>query len=143
MSEMRVKAESVPAPTDQEWVLQKMREFNMSSTDGRAVEPVTVLLRNAEGQLCGGLLGFTIWSWLHVDSLWVEEAYRGQKWGRALLEAAELEAKRRGCTLADVDTFSFQARGFYEKSGYSLYGTLAGIAGRWDRFYLSKKLDRS
>jgi hypothetical protein len=38
-----------------------------------------------------------------------------------LLEAAEKEAQKRGCLQADLDTFDFQARGFCEKQGYSVY----------------------
>ncbi len=37
---------------------------------------------------------------------------------------AETEAMRRGCKWARLETFSFQARGFYEKLGYRVIGAL-------------------
>ena len=37
---------------------------------------------------------------------------------------AEQEARRRGCRYAQLTTYSFQARGFYEKLGYSVVGQM-------------------
>lgn len=37
---------------------------------------------------------------------------------------AEAEALQRGCSRAKLRTFSFQARGFYEKEGYRVVGEL-------------------
>jgi hypothetical protein len=37
---------------------------------------------------------------------------------------AEGEARARGCSRAKLRTFSFQARGFYEKEGYRIVGEL-------------------
>ena len=56
---------------------------------------------------------------------------------RAMLAAAEAEARLRGCLRARLSTFDFQARGFYEKQGYCVVGTLAdyppGSAMYWMR----------
>ena len=40
---------------------------------------------------------------------------------------AEREAIRRGCRGAWLDTYSFQARGFYERLGYTIFGTIDNI----------------
>jgi hypothetical protein len=40
------------------------------------------------------------------------------------MKRAELYAVERGCTDALLDTFSFQARPFYEKLGYRVFGML-------------------
>jgi GNAT superfamily N-acetyltransferase len=49
---------------------------------------------------------------------------RGRGVGRELMAQAEARAVERGCHAAWLDTFSFQARGFYEKLGYEEFGTL-------------------
>ena len=52
--------------------------------------------------------------------LWVDESLRGKDVGTQLITEAEEEAKARGCRYALVDTFSFQARPFYERMGYNM-----------------------
>jgi hypothetical protein len=38
------------------------------------------------------------------------------------------------------DTFSFQARGFYEKLDYSEFGRLSGFSGAHERHFMKKDL---
>jgi len=83
------------------------------------------VLRDAQGRLIGGLTGRTLFGWLVVELLWVDPAARGAGHGRRLLAAAEQEAIRRGCHHARVNTYSFQAPGFYERHGYIGAATLA------------------
>ena len=40
------------------------------------------------------------------------------------MQLAEREAVQRGCHGAWLDTFEFQARGFYERLGYTCFGEL-------------------
>ena len=87
-----------------------------------------------------GLLGQTRWQWLYVAKLWVADAYRGKGLGTRLLERAEEIARSRGCTNALLDTFEYQARPFYEKLGYRLFGTLDGYPPGYRQFYLTKAL---
>jgi GNAT superfamily N-acetyltransferase len=90
-----------------------------------APAPLAVLLHDLpgdagidRGKLLGGLVGETVWGWLSIRLLWVDPAHRGAGHGRALLAAAEAEARRRGCRQARLSTFSFQAAGFYERCGW-------------------------
>jgi len=91
-----------------------------------APAPLAVLLHEPErgggggdpGALVGGLIGGTVWEWLSIRLLWVDPAHRGAGHGRRLLAAAEAEGRRRGCRHARLNTFSFQAAGFYERCGY-------------------------
>ena len=53
---------------------------------------------------------------------------------------AELEAMRGGCNYMQLETFSFGARGFYEKQGYVVFGVQEDFPPGHRRFYLRKKL---
>jgi hypothetical protein len=55
----------------------------------------------------------------------------------------EAEAIRRGCHGAFLDTFSYQARPFYEKLGYEVFGTLEDYPPGHQRFYMRKRLGES
>ena len=90
------------------------------------------------------MLGDIYWGWLHVDMLWVAEHLRRQGHGRTLLAAAEGEALRRDCRYAHLDTMGFQARPFYERHGYTVFGALHDIpAGSgYSRYFMRKTLAR-
>ena len=77
---------------------------------------------------------------MHIDILWVDEKYRKQGLGSKLLEAAESEAKARGCHSVHVDTMTWQAPEFYKKHGYKIIGELNDIPVRNKKFHLIKEL---
>jgi GNAT superfamily N-acetyltransferase len=80
------------------------------------------------------------WGILFVDELFVAEAYRHKKLGSYLMKKVEDEAKDLGATLSHTDTFDFQAKDFYLKQGYMIFGELANCPPRHTRFYLKKEL---
>jgi GNAT superfamily N-acetyltransferase len=92
-----------------------------------------------EGNFLGGLQGNFEWDYLFVKRLWVAEPGKGL--GRVLLNEAEAEARRRGKKGVWLDTYEFQARGFYEKEGYTVFGTIPGAAGDHARYFLRKQFD--
>ena len=59
-----------------------------------------------------------------VDYLWVHPELKGKGVGGKLLQQAENYAQEHGCIGCLLDTFNFQARGFYEKHDYQLQMTL-------------------
>jgi GNAT superfamily N-acetyltransferase len=102
--------------------------------------PLVVLLADPNiHETIGGLWGATSLSWLHIDLLFVPEPLRGTGIGRRLMREAEAEAIRRGCIGSWLDTYSFQARGFYEKLGYSVFGTIADYPPGHSRFFVKKQ----
>ena len=71
--------------------------------------------------------------------VWISPTLRGRGIGRALIGALEAEARRRGASKASLDTYSWQAEGFYIKLGYRVWGRLAYPNGT-ERIYLAKPL---
>jgi GNAT superfamily N-acetyltransferase len=93
-----------------------------------------------KGRVVGGLLGEVNLGWLFVAALWVDPEYRRAGLGTVLLRKAELEAYERGCIGIFLDTYSFQARPFYEKLGYRVFGELRDCPPGEAKFYLSKRI---
>jgi GNAT superfamily N-acetyltransferase len=99
--------------------------------------------RDGDRKIIGGLVANVQsgWKWIHIQRLWVDEAYRGAGIGRWLMEAAEKEAQKLGILYAAVDTMEFQARGFYEKQGYTVYGVMEDYPYGHRKFHLRKTLN--
>lgn len=106
---------------------------------------LTIAARDAGNTLLGGLVAGLQpgWKWMHVDRLWIDERYRRAGIGRLLLEAAEEEAQKQGCLHVGTSTFEFQARGFYEKQGYAVYGVQEDYPVGHRKFLLRKALRAS
>lgn len=132
---------SQPSEAEETAAREALRAFNTESGFPHDGRKLAVLLRDGAGAVVGGLVGRTAWSWLYVENLAVPPALRGAGWGSRLLAAAEAEATRRGCIGVRLDTYSFQARGFYERLGFRLVGEIADCPPGQTRFSLAKRLD--
>ncbi|MGI8497501.1 MAG: GNAT family N-acetyltransferase [Gemmatimonadaceae bacterium] len=136
-----VRVEVRPRPEDVETVGKGLRQFNVERLGDPSYQEMVVLARDPSGEVVGGLIGEMRWNALYVAKLWVHADHRGRGIGRALLTAAEARAREQGRTRVSLDTFEFQARPFYERLGYRLFGTLEGYPTGYRQFYLAKRLD--
>ena len=114
--------------------------FNESRAGPSASRPLVIELRAADGSTAGGLWGATAYGWLFTQLLVVPEGARGHGLGRRLMSLAEAEATKRGCHAAWLDTFEFQARAFYERIGYTCFGTLPDFPKGSSRYFMRKEL---
>ena len=67
-------------------------------------------------RIVAGICGNTWGGTCELRQFWVEESQRHRGLGTKLFQAAEQEARRRGCTQIVLMTFSFQAPAFYEQT---------------------------
>ena len=125
---------------DEVRVVRGLLAFNEARIGPADERPVKFVARDSGGAVAGGILGHTRWRWMYIAKLWVDESARGQGLGTRLMEAAEDLARSRGCTDVSLDTFDHQARPFYEKLGYELFGTLEGYPPGSRQYYLRKRL---
>ncbi len=132
-------------PTDEmrRAVLAPLAEHNTRAAGPSGNRPIAVLIEDRAGAVIGGLWGHTGYEWLFTQLLVVPEPLRGQRIGTRILQMAEDEAVRRGCRAAWLDTFDFQARGFYERLGYACFGELNDYPSGHSRFFMQKRLDSS
>jgi GNAT superfamily N-acetyltransferase len=114
--------------------------FNDQVLGSQRYEPMRLLVRNASGQVVGGLLGELYYNWLYIAILWLHEDIRGQGIGRRLMATAEEYAASRGRTHVHVDTLDFQAPLFYQRLGYAVWGELGPYGDGHTRYYLKKTL---
>lgn len=96
--------------------------------------------RNGKGELIGGFWCYVYFDTCFLKWAWVGEAARGKDVGSKLMAQCEDEARKRGATVMFLDTFSFQARPFYEKLGFKTFGTLKHGAGGIKRHWMAKAL---
>ena len=138
----RLTVEDEPAEADVEVLPHALEAYNESQWPQHPPwRPLAIFLRK-EGQIAAGLAGETYCGWLFVRYLWVSDELRGRGVGRELMARAEARARELGCHSAWLDTFSFQAPGFYEKLGYEEFGRLDYPPGHHKHF-LSKRLTPS
>jgi GNAT superfamily N-acetyltransferase len=125
-----------------ETISRLLSKFNeRSSGCANDYRPLTIALSDPETQeTVGGLVGWTSFSYLHVNLLYLPDTLRGAGLGSQVMALAEEEAIRRGCHGAWLDTFSFQARGFYERLGYTVFGAIADFPPGHSRYFLKKDL---
>ena len=139
MSDEFVLSETPPAGA-RDVILNNLVAFNTSRASPHGSRTLALLIHNQAGEVTGGLWGRTAWGWLFVELFFIPEEKRGSGLGTRLMRRAEEEAVSRGCHHAWLDTFSFQARGFYEKLGYRVFGTLGDYPIGHSRFFLTKRL---
>ena len=132
------KADSAAAQAIHSLLLDFNNRTSGYAFDGRAL--VITVADPETGEILGGLWGSTAYGYLHIDMLILPEELRGHGLGSRLMAQAEEEAVRRGCRGSYLETFDFQARGFYEKLGYSVFGQLAETPPGHARFFLTKRL---
>jgi len=101
---------------------------------------VQIFIRNKENKVVGGAIGSVFGGWLYISLMWIEESLRNQDYGTTLLKMMENEAVNLGCKHAHVDTYSFEAKPFYEKNGYTLFASLENYPEGHSKHFLKKKL---
>lgn len=100
-----------------------------------------ILARDAAGTVVGGAKCDVAWGWVYVDWLWVEEIRRGEDLGTRLLAEVEALARERGAVGLHLNTWSFQAPGFYRKQGFTEVGRVADMPPGQMRYWFAKRLD--
>lgn len=124
-----------PSVELQETLWKNLQSESMKRLANPTLEEVTSLAILAENEstdpldarkenLAAGLLALVYFGGMNLQCLWVDPRRQGQGLGSRMLQSAEDEARNLGCNIIWGHTFAFQARGFYEKAGYEVFGEL-------------------
>jgi GNAT superfamily N-acetyltransferase len=121
-------------------IFRGLRAYNRDQVGKQKWKQIAVSIRDDDGAIVGGVCGEAWGGYLFVVGVWLDERFRGQDLTTRAMDQLEADAKAFGAQRAYVDTFSFQARPFYEKRGYRLFGQLDGYFGEQARYWLAKTL---
>jgi GNAT superfamily N-acetyltransferase len=136
---MKVELTLAPSPADEKAVLDGLIAFNEKAGGSIGYQPMAILLKDDAGVIQGGLVGRVVYDWLFIELLHIPESARGDGLGKRMMAQAEEFARQRGLAGLWLDTYHFQARGFYEKLGFTVFGTLEGHPIGGARFFLEKR----
>lgn len=119
LSENQVEIKKVP--------VEENRAFSLALYDGN--------------QYIGGITANKWMNATHISLLALSKSYRHQGYGTQLLKKAETFAKQEGAALITINTQDYQAKTFYEKQGYHVFGQLADtpFVGT-TKYYLVKQI---
>lgn len=121
-------------------LLEAMKAFNKRAVEIAPAQRFNVALRDSEGRIVGGAAATLSADSLYLDIVWNDDAVRGQGHGRAIMELAEAEGRRRGARNCWLYTMSWQARPFYEKLGYVCFGEMPYLGDEHKRYFMWKML---
>lgn len=122
-------------------ILAPLHAYNFAKAGIAKSKPLTLLVRDEQDAILGGLYGRLVCQWLFIDLLAVPEQGRGQGIGSKLMQMAEDLARESGCIGIWLDTFDFQAPQFYEKLGFSQFGELVDYPPGHKRHFFQKRLN--
>jgi ribosomal protein S18 acetylase RimI-like enzyme len=134
-----LSVEDRPAAADCKALNDALAEFNRPFLRNSGFGRIGVFVRDEAGTVMAGLDASFYAGWLFVNDLWVHAELRRRGIGRRLLHEAERRAVAHGVHSVWLDTFSFQAPGFYRHLGYEVFGTL-DYPPDVQRFFLKKPL---
>ncbi|MFN3068142.1 GNAT family N-acetyltransferase [Serratia sp. J2] len=137
---MKITVTDALQPEDTEEIRNHLKTFNYQFVGDILNKNIGVFVLDDQGNKLAGLTGSTVGRWLSIELLWVSDTLRGEGVGRKIIQTAEQQAIAAGCRYARVDTFSFQARPFYEKQGYQLQMTLHNYPVEHERYFFTKTL---
>jgi GNAT superfamily N-acetyltransferase len=129
-----------PSQADIDAVLATLANSEVNAGRDAGYQPLGILLRDTpDGPVTGGLYGYQLFDWLFIQYVAVPAALQGQGVGHELMARAEAWSRDRGLAGMWLDTFAFQARPFYEKLGFSVFGEIDDHPRGSRRYFMLKR----
>ena len=135
---------TIPKDEEAEYIGNMLLEFNLESKPLSQEKPfigINRCIKDEKGDVIGGILAcLALWNILSIDTLWVKKEFRNKGVAKQLLSLVESEARNMGCHIVYLSTYDFQAKDFYLKNGYEIFGVLEDCPKGHRLYHLSKRL---
>ncbi len=135
---------TIPMEEEAEYIGNMLLEFNLQLKPLSQEKPfisINRCIKDENGEIIGGILAcLALWHILSIDTLWVKKEFRNQGVAKQLLSLVETEARNMGCHIVYLSTYDFQAKDFYLKNGYEIFGVLEDCPKEHKFYHLSKRL---
>lgn len=113
--------------------------FNRTQVSRRGHYPFVLHLLDDAGTPIGGASGRGAMDWLILELLFVPDALRGRGIGSRLMAEVERFALDHKLVGIWLDTYDFQAKPFYEKHGFTVFGVLDDHPIGGKRYFMQKR----
>jgi ribosomal protein S18 acetylase RimI-like enzyme len=123
---LQIEAKHDLTPNEIDAIEDRLYDHNSYATGRHDGRRLGFIIRDEAGQMIGVAAGFTWSGTSELKQMWIDEAYRGRGYARALLNAFIVEASSRGVRRIGVASYDFQAPGFYEKAGFKRMAEFEG-----------------
>jgi GNAT superfamily N-acetyltransferase len=129
-----------PANAEETALVDAITAYNLPFAGARDERQFGMVLRDPDTRaVVGGLWARPVYGLLFLEFLILPEHLRGAAIGTRLVRQAEEVARSRGYGGVFLDTFSFQARPFYERLGYSVFTVIGDYPPGHSRFLMAKE----
>jgi len=114
------------SPDEADAIEDRLYDFNSRATGRDDGQGLGFIIRDETGQMIGAAIGYTWAGTSELKQMWIDEAFRGRGYARALLDAFVVEAHSRGVERIWVASYDFQAPEMYEKAGFKRMAEFEG-----------------
>ncbi|CAH9049949.1 hypothetical protein PSECIP111951_00524 [Pseudoalteromonas holothuriae] len=140
---MKIILSTSPTQTQLAAIHQGIADFNApflpNDTPHGTGHKFVITAQNGD-EIIGGLQASIVWSHCVLELLWVNESARGSGLGSQLMQQLEVFAHEHKLHQIRTETLDFQAKPFYEKLGFSVYGILENTPPEHTSYFLVKHL---
>jgi N-acetylglutamate synthase-like GNAT family acetyltransferase len=140
---LQIKARHDLSPNEIDAIEDRLYEHNSRATGRHDGQGLGFVIRDDAGRMIGVAAGYTWAGISELKQMWIDEAYRGCGYARALLNAFVAEACSRGVRRIWVSSYDFQSPKMYEKAGFTRMAEFEGWPEGHVNVVLCKTLSNS
>lgn len=118
---------------------KEFNEYSIKKINKDSKYEEFILASYDNNKLIGAIKSSILYNVLHIELLIIDSIYRKLGIGNTLYNMVINYAKEKGCTLATVETFDFQAPEYWKSHGFKVDFIRDGYNGN-SLYYLSRNI---